>query len=324
MSKIEEDLTPEDFRLPKAGYVERYFKRPARRILYPLYNWLAISILRRRFDPANRLKANRWLWGGRGNDYEAYCRKVNKIKTIAGERLFVAGCGTGREILSWLPYRLSSIIGIDYFNYSRAWQQITGVAKKAYPETEVSFHQGNLENLIQIPPASFDVIACNAVFEHCQNLEKVLMNLYRVLRADGILWSIFCPLYTSYGGDHFSGNSNLQDGYNHLILEPQAYQEYLDSFPPPTVLNSEHDGRTWINSGLLSKLRLDEYLFLCKKTFGIRFLALTIDPRAFKFKRKYPKQWDLLIAKGYSELDLCVTAVSVIMYPREDYIQQKC
>ena len=321
ISKIDKDQTPKDFQLPAVGWVERYFKRPARRILYPPYNYLMTSILRRRFDPTNRLESNRWLWGQQGNDYETFCRRVSNTYHLEGKRLCVGGCGAGREILWWLPYKLSSIIGVDYFNYKRAWQQIIQIAKKAYPRTEVSFSQEDLENLAEVPACYFDIVTCNAVFEHCRNLNKVLRELHRVLRPGGGVASIFCPLYTSYGGDHFSGNRNFRDGYNHLLLEPRAYQEYLDSFPSPIVQNSEQDGRTWINLGLLSKLRLDDYLTLFKEIFRIKFLALTVDPRALKFKRKYPKLWNLLMSKGYSELDLCVTAVSVIMQSREDYIQ---
>lgn len=35
ISRIDKDQTPEDFQLPVVGRVERYFKRSARRILYP-------------------------------------------------------------------------------------------------------------------------------------------------------------------------------------------------------------------------------------------------------------------------------------------------
>ena len=46
----------------------------------------------------------------------------------------------------------------------------------------------------------------------------------------GFLYSTFGPLWYSWGGDHVSGVNDINNGYNHLLMNDREYKNYLSSF----------------------------------------------------------------------------------------------
>ncbi|NWG29874.1 MAG: class I SAM-dependent methyltransferase [Rhodocyclaceae bacterium] len=303
------DRTPPDFMLPLPSLGER-LKRPFRRVLYPFYTKAVDAWIRHRGYSKLGLEVDFWLWGQRGNDYEALRRRVNRIIGIRGKQILIAGCGTGRDILSWLSYEPRLLTGVDYFDYARAWKAVRDFAHKRYPRTTLTFRQADLAYMDTMPGESVDVVGSDAVFEHLRNLPAVLREFHRILRPGGVLYATFGPLWYCWGGDHFSGHDGILAGYNHLLLAPETYEAYLCEAGPHR--HSEHDGRTWIKNDLFSRLRPIEYL-AALETAGFRRLEVgaIIEPRAVQCIQQSAAIRDKLLA-NQSLLDSVVTGMTII------------
>jgi hypothetical protein len=141
-------------------------------------------------------------------------------------------------------------------------------------------------------------------------LPAVLTQCHRILRRGGLLYATFGPLWYTWGGDHVSGYDAIEGGFNHLLLDDKAWRIYLDGMGPPT--HSEHDGRTWIEHDLFSRLRPCEYLD-CLTTAGFErlFVAAIVDPRAIACLDRRPDIATTLLAR-HSRLDLIVSAMTII------------
>jgi len=300
------DCTPVDFVLEKDSFVERAIKKPLRRYVYPPYNILVTYWISLTCKSAVSFKIDRWLWGQRGNDFAVHRRRINRLYPLEGKEILIAGCGTARDIPSWLAYQPASVIGIDYFSYEKAWRMRLEDLKSRFPRTTIGFEQGDLSNLEGFGDERFDVIGSDAVFEHVKDLSAVLREFRRALKPGGLLYASFGPLWNSWGGDHISGYDGLSGGYNHLLLSREEYQAYLDA--AGTFVHSEQDGRTWIRHGLFSYLKPKEYIdSLESNGFERMFVSAIIDPRAVQYRDKckedsarlaslVPDPWDLMIS----------------------------
>jgi ubiquinone/menaquinone biosynthesis C-methylase UbiE len=301
------DHTPPGYQLPRRSKHE-LVKRLIRRFIYPAYIGINGWFLRKRYSFMN-FQFNLLLWGQRGNDYERHRLTVNRLLTIGGKKVLVAGCGTSKDFESWIKYRPKAITGVDWFSYDQAWNLLKGHFRSVAPETEINFVQADLANLSQFQDASFDIVSSDAVFEHLKNLPEVLVELHRVLKPGGILYSTFGPLWFSYGGDHVSGYDQLSSGYNHLLLGGNEYQRYLDGMGE--FIHSEDDGRTWIRHDLFSKLTPRQYLhFLDSAGFKRLYVSAIVDPLAIECL-KNPKIKKQLVDK-FELSDLIVSGMTII------------
>jgi ubiquinone/menaquinone biosynthesis C-methylase UbiE len=302
----EGDKTPADWQMPRDHIFEVWLKKPLRRLLYPAYLKLISPFVQRRFDPDDNLQVDQWYWGNRGLEFELLRTRLHRLIGITGQRVLVAGCGTGRDLPSWLQYQPLSLLGVDYFNYRRAWEALTS----KYRGHQISFIQGELGNLDGIEDESVDIVGSDAVFEHVQDLAAVLKEFYRILRPDGAIYATFGPLWYSWGGDHISGYDCLASGYSHLVLNPESYEEYLES--AGAFSHSEHDGRTWIKHRLFSYLRPKAYLGLLQEAgFSKLHLGLVLEPRAIRCLRENP-EIKLRLLEMAGELDLILTGITLI------------
>lgn len=302
------DHTPADYELPVADIRERV-KAPLRQLVYPFWNAVANPFLARRYRTPAFLP-DLWQWGQRGNDYVRQRRRVDRLRRLRDAEILVAGCGTGRDIESWLGMKPSRVVGVDWFRYDRAWDLWQDRFLTRAKGTEVVFTQGDLAALEGFGDASFDVVGSDAVFEHLRDLPGVLKEFHRVLRPGGVLYATFGPLWYAWGGDHVSGYDALGSGFNHLLLDSVAWHDYLDRIGD--AHHSEHDGRTWIAHDLFSRLRPAEYLrALDEVGFVRRFVGAIIDPRAVACLSQYPE-----IARGLRaenpEIDLIVTGMTIV------------
>ena len=166
------DYTPADYQLPIADFRER-IKAPLRRVIYPLWNAAATAVLSRRYATPE-FAPDVWQWGQRGNDYPRQRRRVNRMRRLKGAEVLVAGCGTGRDIESWMGMEPRRVVGVDWFRYDRAWDLWRERFSAGTGGTEVVFEQGDLANLEAFDDASFDVVGSDAVFEHLRDLPGVL------------------------------------------------------------------------------------------------------------------------------------------------------
>ena len=142
---------------------------------------------------------------------------LNDFKKIQGLSILNIGCGNAFTYHHLFKFKPKSIYGIDVLNYDNAWNNVHKYVDKHNIKTEVKFDMIDIVNLD--PSLKFDLIISEAVFEHCKDFKNVTKVLYGALKDNGVLYSSYGgPLWYTYGGDHFSGRDNEENGYNHLLL----------------------------------------------------------------------------------------------------------
>lgn len=311
------DRTPRDFVVPEPSFAERVLKRPVRTALYPLWVHLRQPGLARRYAAQLPFEVHRWLLGQRGNDLESQRRRVNRLLPLHGARVLVGGCGTGRDVESWLRYRPSHLLGVDYFDYSRAWKELVARFARRYPTTAVAFAQADLRQLAGVGDASFDVVGSDAVFEHVRNLPQVVRECFRVLRPGGLLYATFGPLWYSWGGDHLSGYDGLHTGYNHLLCTADDYAQYVNRYSELHGLASGEDRaddrRIWGRHQLFSYLRPHEYIEVLREAgFTPIHVSIVIDPSALEFLDRKRETARRLVAFVGREVDMIVSGMTLV------------
>lgn len=304
------DKSPDEIAWMNENFLENYIKAPLRLPIYSLYRKFTSAWLSRKLQLITPFKVDVWLWGQRGNSYTFHRKRVNELLPIKGKKIFIAGCGTGRDVISWMKYCPKQVTGVDFFNYGKAWSTVNHFLQKKYPNTATLFQQGDLKNLSTFNNEEFDIVGSDAVFEHLQDPAAVCKEWYRILKPGGILYATFGPLWFGWHGDHFSGWDAIQSGFNHILLSPLDYKKYLGQ--KPYVKHSEDDGRTWIENNLFSYLKPKEYLdVLAEANFKQLHVGAIIEPNALMCLKTYPTLRAELINK-HSPIDLMISGMTII------------
>jgi len=306
-----EDLSPEELPWIRPSALERFLKRPIRKFLYTPYTKLASPVIAHRYASQARFPVDLWLWGHRGNDFEAHRRRLNKFVGLRDTKILVGGCGAGRDLVTWLPYAPRLVVGVDYLNYENGWNRSIDYYRSRYPESSVRFMQGNLQNLDVFEDEKFDVIGSDAVLEHVTNLPAVVREFVRLLRPGGFLYATFGPLWHCWQGDHYSGWDDLSSGYNHLVMDQSSYQRYLG--PEKRGDHPElEEGRMWSKYGLFSYLHAKDYVqTLSDGGLQPLFTGVVIEPRGARCLKQFRALREKLLAV-HEELDLLNAGMTVI------------
>lgn len=200
---------------------------------------------------------------------------VDRYIPLQNSRILVIGCGSAWDLGSYLRFKPQEIVGVDLYSFAQCWRQIQDYVTHTGLPTKVFFHQADIADLEKLGLGEFDLICSDAVFEHCQELEKVLKALYSLLRPQGIIYAAYGPLWYCWGGDHFSGRGGIEQGYNHLLLEPAAYQDYYRTHLQDAAFELQNGGR-YIELDLFSKLSSKQYIDLYKK-LGFKLKSLIVE-----------------------------------------------
>ena len=153
------DRSPEKLDWLNPSFIESKVKPLIRRPAYKILSSINHILLSSKYRKETNFEVDKFSLGQRGNDYSVLRRKANSIKSIKGKSIFIAGCGTGRDIPSWLSYKPQKITAVDYFNYQKSWNFLKKIFKQKWPNTKVDFFQADLENLSQFRHESYDFIS---------------------------------------------------------------------------------------------------------------------------------------------------------------------
>jgi len=299
------DHTPSDWAPENETARKELCKRVIRWMVYPLYLKAVNQILERRYDRNRALGVTQWYWGHRGSEYQFLRSLVNHHCRIRGSSVLVIGCGTGRDIASWMSYKPAQLIGIDLFNYERAWSVLETIHGSA-----ISFAQADMRSLAGLPAEHFDIVGSDAVLEHVNDVPAALNQAYWVLKPGATLYASFGPLWHCFAGDHISGYDSDDNGYNHLLLDASSYIRYLAG--AGEFKHSEDDGRTWIKNGLFSYLKIQDYLeAMVGAGFVLERVGLMIDPKGVKYLARESESRAKLRQRA-GDLDLLAAGMYVI------------
>jgi len=106
-------------------------------------------------------------------------RKMKDFLNIKeNEKILDAGCGDGHLLNYFVKGIKCKAYGVDISDVALK------IAKKRYPD--IKFYKQNLVKL-KFPSQYFDKIVCYNVIEHIAEQDKVLKELKRVLKKNGIL-----------------------------------------------------------------------------------------------------------------------------------------
>jgi SAM-dependent methyltransferase len=269
------------------------FKRAVYFIIRPL-----LSLKYSRYLSPETLQAcrPRFCFGARGLPLESRRRWGSKyLRHFRDAIVLVQGTGTGWDVISWARLRPRRIIATDMFPFEDSWGEIARYCYDHY-RVRVDFRLSAIEGVPFLADSSVDLIASDAVYEHCRDLAGVMQESFRVLKPGGCIYASYGPLYFCAGGDHFSGRGGLENCFNHLRLDPEDYQQYVEAYQEE--IEDFQGGARYIELKLFSYLTTRQYIDVYQKAhFVVKELILELSQDALQFKKNYPDRFDLLVNK---------------------------
>jgi SAM-dependent methyltransferase len=243
------------------------------------------------------------------NEY-SYLR-LKKLLPSSIERVLIPGCYLGgADVQRWLRYGVKHLDGCDVYSLSTRWKEIVPKLHQEYTAT-VDFRQASIEDL-PYEDERFDLVSTMAVLEHVRNLRAMAKETSRVLKPRGLAWHGFGPTYYTFSGDHCVSAFGLEQGYDHVLLTEDDYQQrindqgFFDKQPDPNL-------PFWARNNQFSFARSTEYLEIFSEFFEIEDIVLKLSEEGLEFRRAFPQKWNKLLSCGIKEFDLLAKSLMVIL-----------
>ncbi len=126
----------------------------------------------------------------------------------------------------------------------------------------------------------------------------------------------FGPLYKAVGGDHLGRlRGGLAHAYNHLLLDPDEYANFVDHMTVEgvDVVEGAFTGsRQYIELDLFSHASWGDYLELFRRMLDLEVFTVHVDPESIEFRDRFPGKWAAIIDRGYAEEDLLASSITVV------------
>lgn len=161
-----------------------------------------------------------------GNDFLV---KINTKKVLD------FGCGEGQFVIAMATQCDGQFEGIDIQDQFQVSEDFV----KKHHISNVKFHLGNSQIL---EDASYDIIISHDSFEHYEDPSKILDEMVRLLKPDGLLLIKFGPTWMSPYGRHMNGTFKKNRPWIHLLIsekimmrvhsvyhnDEQIFENYVD------------------------------------------------------------------------------------------------
>lgn len=117
----------------------------------------------------------------------------NVLSKYQFEHVIELGCGTGKNT-QWLIQKASNIICIDFS------EEMLEKAKEKINSEKVKFRKGDILKSWKIENDFADLITCNLVLEHIQDLDCIFSQAYQKLKSKGVFFISELHPFKQYTG----------------------------------------------------------------------------------------------------------------------------
>jgi len=188
---------------------------------------------------------------------------VSMIGSLAGRHILDVGCGDMMSDLGLLNIGARKITGIDVKPISivtlERTAQVVSDAGYKLPDNFLEKIEPITYNGLDLPFAdnTFDITFSWGVFEHVQNVPRVLSEMKRVLRPSGVCFIKVFPWFHCYHGSHLT--DWVPEAFAHLTKSDDWLRQQLDIY---LKKNPEQTGRVehvWSEYKTLNKYSAERF-----------------------------------------------------------------
>ena len=162
-------------------------------------------------------------WSATYDSDENRTRDLDQVateKTLANLRyksILEIGCGTGKNT-RFLSQIGESVHAIDFS------EGMISLARKKLKSSNVTFSLADITHPWHCPNSSADLVVCNLVLEHIENLAFIFSEAFRALTPDGHFFISELHPFRQYQGTQ----ANFQT--THGTVEIQAFVHHISDF----------------------------------------------------------------------------------------------
>jgi len=307
---------PADLMKPLPPNLERSNLR--HRLVQAISPWL-LGWKMHRFDRefGYLLPGCRFTCGYRFSDGWAWKRFEKVVGGWSGRRVLLPGSQFNTlEARRWFNRPVQELHLLDIVDWGPSFDAARDELQRL-SRPKLSFHHGTLDKL-PLPDGSVDLIESRAVLEHVGNMAASVAEMSRVLASGGLMFHAFGPLYFCHGGDHCIGSYGMEHGYDHLLLDEEAYTaRLLDEGAFNSFGKEAFNSRYWAIQQIFSYLRPNEYLAAFSPHFEFVESLAIICQQALAFRQARPDLWNRLLESGLHEADLLIGGMFMIMKKKD-------
>jgi SAM-dependent methyltransferase len=128
-----------------------------------------------------------------GNHNELHARRAADLISLDGASVLVVGANTGEDCRYFIDWGAKEVHGLDV---------VPNVGCE-YQADNVRYFCMSVEAM-QLPDNYYDLVYCFATMEHVPDIGAGFMEMTRVTKAGGFIYSIASPLWNSRSGHHMA------------------------------------------------------------------------------------------------------------------------
>ncbi|MUP45301.1 class I SAM-dependent methyltransferase [Gramella sp. BOM4] len=142
------------------------------------------------------------------------------LRDLDFESVLELGCGTGKNT-EWLRDKASNILAVDFS------EEMLSIAKKKITNENIRFHKADITKKWEWTSEKFDLVTCNLILEHIEDLQVVFDQAFSKLKPGGHFFISELHPFKQYSGTKARFHS--EDRLIELETFTHHVSEYLNS-----------------------------------------------------------------------------------------------
>jgi ubiquinone/menaquinone biosynthesis C-methylase UbiE len=165
------------------------------------------------------------------------------------ENVLELGCGTGKNTV-WFGSKASQVTAVDIS------EEMLAVAKKKITADHVNFIKADINKAFEFTTARFDLVSCNLVLEHVQELVPLFEKVSACLQSNGLFF--ICELHPIK--QYLGSKARFEKNKEMIVLDCYTHHlsDYLGAKDQGFELLDIHE---WFDEGTREIPRLISFLF---------------------------------------------------------------